>query len=728
MSMHVETTKSNTVRLCEIILYNLCTTRQSRLLEAWNLCRSSRTISTSLAGRFVLETIYCTNLDVISMPMSSSQPDAYETKTFKSFLRLMQSIPPERLQDIHQCIPNMINSTVVLNQFFSIPSPENQNKLWIFAAISRFLYNHIFQQLTPSKTLPSATMTQNDFIQFYQKRLRSTLASALSTSASFLNDAQKQKEGDVLQYTYQLWFHVKVDDPHVHPLLKKRPPGPQGDKMLNEEKRMIKRFFICFSRVDVCVAFYLNWIQLQREAVNSQTWTQVSTLLECGVMNNREHCQKWVVDIEATFQDLYDQKLIADNHGITDLETSDLHRQVILIGCAISNALKTAGILKEPCLFTILTRHNSKKMSWHITMNALAPHRIWRQLMFTMEKDILKHGMEWLRMYQFVDKAVRNNSKSQYMQTVGSSKVSQTLKTLSTDYPCFQYDGIYNARGELLTNLSHLSSQNDVQTVMRYVSCSMMIHDPWCIPFSSHCFIHQNDASGSIDALCRTKDRKRATAPLLVDNGVLPNYPKEDCSLSVQPQPKDWDLASWNILPAHVREWMQGFVETPGVSRLSFLPSMKKSSNICENVARLTSMGKAEVVVHAYVYDNNVCPRYFKVQRRDYRHSSNSKCVVMCIRLLTSEAQQQHSKHKKPKSSPDTFPEKSEHYRLFVLCMSCKCKHIVNATNPRGWLEIFKHDYEDLMAMRRASSLSVQRNCKKEDLDDNELIDILLGL
>jgi len=171
--------------------------------------------------------------------------------------------------------------------------------------------------------------------------------------------------------------------------------------------------------------------------------------------------------------------------------------------------------------------------------------------------------------------------------------------------------------------------------------------------------------------------------------------------------PRDWDLASWSALPASAREWMQGFVENAeGTSRLSFLPSMKKDSNICGNVSLLTSTGKAVVVVHAYVYDNNVCPRLFKVQRRDYRHGSNCKCVVMCIRMLSSVR----------------TADEAGNYRMFMLCMSSKCKHIVDAKTPRGWIEIFKHDYDDLKSIRR------YRQKKTEKKEDKELLDIMMTL
>lgn len=576
---------------------------------------------------------------------------------------------------------------------------EKKGAEWTCAALGHYISHSLcfVSDAILGKDVSSGVVpefVQRDFRAMYENRLRSTLAVAQTTLLG-LDGKKKSDEhsSSYFQYTYQVVFSVNVDDPNIQYRFRARAPGKRGDAMV-KDGRMLKRLFVCFSSVDSCICFFLNWFRVQQSSHGCGRFCDVMTLLECGVLNDESHYRKWIIDVDASLNDLYARRLIETCDIVSPEESVELHRMVLLIGSAVSRSLCKAGFLYYPCLFTVLTRHTKKKMSWHITMNALAPHSTWRHVMFALDKEFSSYASDWLVMYSFVDKTTRNNSRSQYMQTMSSSKITEAIGDRDS-YLLFEFCGIFNADAKLVTKFDMILDA-DLACVMKYVSSSMMIRDPWSVMFvrcDLDSFIGTGRQAGirnkrrvvtttsSVDAhpkrnaifkrgICiGTSDNAKGEGGQSTSSGC-----SDECFSS---------LASWDKLPDKERVWMQRFIETES-SSLSFLPSMAKKSNMCEEVRRLLSMGRCEVLVHAYVYDAALCPRYWKVAKKVHKHGSNSKCVVVCIREW----------------NPRMSGVPSD-YRMFVYCMSGKCKNVVNAVYKQGWLEIDANDYSDLLLAQR---------------------------
>ena len=101
---------------------------------------------------------------------------------------------------------------------------------------------------------------------------------------------------------------------------------------------------------------------------------------------------------------------------------------------------------------------------------------------------------------------------------------------------------------------------------------------------------------------------------------------------------------------------------------------MFQNKNIPSCVLDGISRGICRVLVHAYVVNVKRCPRYFLVKGEEKQHSNNNKCVVMCT--VDTRA----------------ICKGVEDYRMFVLCMSEKCKNVKNGRHGKAWLEVEERD------------------------------------
>jgi hypothetical protein len=441
---------------------------------------------------------------------------------------------------------------------------------------------------------------QSDFSRMYSRRMKSTLAEAQKACV-----CREMDTSIFHRYTFQIVMNVSVCPQYLQKANKKKVQVVDG--------RMLKRMFVCLPNAAQCLHFFMNWMQVQQSAIEDKRLYEISTLMECGILDEEKCVRKWIVDIDASLKDLHAKGLIAHVDKASDEEVSCLHGKVLEYASSLSLYLYSKRFTSRPTCYTVLTRHSDVKLSWHVTLNALATHEVWRTMLAGAENNV-KNDIS-----NFVDKSTLNNSKSQYMQTYYSTKIKETPIERPT---FFVYDGVYDYRSEKLTDFNNMST-NCCQ-VMRYATSSMMIQDPWCV-------------------------RCMCVLPMKPTSLKMPKHNQVKATTRFVEAPGLWDQLPSSQL------WMKEFIETVD-SKLSFIPSMRHDHNMCKSVLQLLAKKQCEILVHAYVHETRLCPRIFKACGRVHVHSNNRKCVVTCIRLWNSAC-----------------PSASE-YRMFIYCLSSKCK------------------------------------------------------
>jgi len=309
-------------------------------------------------------------------------------------------------------------------------------------------------------------------------------------------------------------------------------------------------------------------------------------------------------------------------------------------------------------------------MSWHITLHALASHDVWRSSICKLDAHYKANRgarEEWL-MYKYVDETTKRNSKGQYMQILGSTKVKPGC---AQEGHFFRMDGLFDCDGRplLLPSPSPLSLSS-CGIIMAYAATSIVIHDPWSIPFTqASSFIGFDDSKKrkpSMDSNKKPITKKPTTAT------TNKNDSNESDESAIKAK------ASWAELPEEPRKWMVDFVRgTP-----KYIPSMSKPSNWCGEVTKLIETGRAKLLVYAYIDEPAVCPRFLKIKGAQYKHQNNEKCVVMCV-------EEAHT----------TCSRKS--YRMFMRCFSSTCKALTSPRYAQGWIEVTYDDYRQLQTLKK---------------------------
>ena len=125
---------------------------------------------------------------------------------------------------------------------------------------------------------------------------------------------------------------------------------------------MVQRVFVCLPSVTAALRFYHQWARMQQ---HTQT-----CLLECG-----SHCnRKWIMDLDASAAAL-------QAAGLFEERVDSLDARVVELGVETVAAL--LEFIPWGCHFAVVSRHSVcgdqvKKLSWHVTLMAEAPHEAWR--------------------------------------------------------------------------------------------------------------------------------------------------------------------------------------------------------------------------------------------------------------------------------------------------------------------------------------------------------------
>ena len=160
----------------------------------------------------------------------------------------------------------------------------------------------------------------------------------------------------------------------------------QDEKRATYNGEVAQRVFMSFANAGLALNFVETWLHAQ-----ARTELQRATcLLECGTHDDT--LRKWVLDVDASITELKKASM--------SLGETELHAMTMAMAVAVSMALHELGFLHRPCHFAVTSRHTAKKMSWHITLNALASHERWREALTALESKPLGP------MYAFVDKVL----------------------------------------------------------------------------------------------------------------------------------------------------------------------------------------------------------------------------------------------------------------------------------------------------------------------------------
>ena len=424
--------------------------------------------------------------------------------------------------------------------------------------------------------------------------------------------------GERTPYTYQLVQRVKA-----------RP----DEKRATAGGEVARRVFICFGSASCALDFSQAWLSAQRQSLQNNSG-EATCLLECGTYDAT--LRKWVLDVDASVAELKKDPLLWPASMDETHIRADLHAKTMAMAMAVAQSLFELGFLYRPCHFSVTSRHSAKKLSWHITLNALASHERWRQAIGALERKCRdKLG----RIYDFVDKGTKNNSKSQYMQVWGSTKVAPGVKA---DGNCFKDVGVFDAGGV----------QVDVPAsryaILFYAATSVVVHDPWSLPF---------------------------IAP---EPPPAPPTPKKAVGEPRRSRPQTLPsagLTSWSAVPERECVWIKGLVERKdGATRLVSIPSMANPQHWCDSVVRLVNAGRGVLRVYAKVLNPALCPKYLKASQRIHQHGSNH-CMLAVVE--------------------ETHPScKATSFRVFMRCFSDKCRALKSPhCSACGWVELGRPDF-----------------------------------
>ena len=480
----------------------------------------------------------------------------------------------------------------------------------------------------------------------------------------------------------------------------------QGD----EEKKnrcvvngeMVRRVFISFANTSSALRFVDSWKCAQEECCGMAP-EEGTCLLECGTHDDT--LRKWILDVDASILELKKNPRLwpcsCSSEGETAQQPDEctirqsLHVKTMEMCQRVCNALFEMGYLHQPCHFSMTSRHSSKKMSWHVTLNALANHEQWRRALRDMES---KYGGGLGDMYEFVDKSTKNNSKGQYMQVRGSTKVAAGTKG---DGNCFKDIGIFDGRNGMPANVPRCRF-----STLFGAATSMVIHDPWSLPFrrqeEEDSQQPQEETTPAGSSSNNKNKRKKNTTTTTTTTGKTNNNIVSSSIKKSKTEPQQVSflkLANWDHVSSEECVWMRGLIErNDGQTKMTTIPSMADMRYMCESVSRLVNSGRGVLQVYATVLNPALCPKHLKATQKIYRHGSNN-CMVAVV-----------------EESHPTCKRKST--RMFVRCFSEKCKSMVSPhCSAGGWVELGLQDY---LVVRAVSSVVAEK--KKQQQQQEQLV------
>lgn len=417
--------------------------------------------------------------------------------------------------------------------------------------------------------------------------------------------------------------------------------------------------FVAFMDARETLRFFGEWSAAEASAAMQEK----TMVFECGSYA-ADILRKWVIDIDIDLSKL--------EEGLRRAwEAPDARNAAaVALGAAVSHELHRQGFLRRPCPIAVTSRHSAGKWSWHITLCALAPFPAWRRAM-SAAKVRMAADPCCPAMHAFVDEKILNNSKSQYMQILGSTKVVMGVRGTGA---CFEAVGLYSAAAVLMpcrAEKEHLF----------FAASSIMLHDPWSLPSSGAFFVGWPFGSESPGA--EKKPAKRTAAEV--------GQTQKSRKKANHGSPKYTNLAE---LPA----WMRRFAEArDGLTRFATIPSMDGYYAVNaerDSAMRLVAAGHARIRFYAKVVDASMCVRTLAAERRVYRHGNDRDAMLLCLEMTGSGA-----------------------LRMFMRCFSCKCRRLYVPASRRcsplsSWIEVFESDLAS-----EAVALAVAESDLKADND-----------
>jgi hypothetical protein len=439
---------------------------------------------------------------------------------------------------------------------------------------------------------------------------------------------KKRPHRDRGPYTYQLVMRERVADASR---LKRRAV---------RDGEAESRRFLTLPDPHAAMRFVLDF-----QAVQPRTpLPQQISVNECGTHDAT--WRKWVLDIDAS------EERVRAAEFSTDVEA--LHVAVLDLASAIADALHRRGFLARPCPFAVLSRHTlPKKYSWHVTLCAFASYAQWTHaLRLVLEHDVRPDEQAWA-MARFIDDKVLANTRSQYMQIMGSTKVVAGVPATGR---CFLDEGVY------ASTLEPIPLPPAQRAALMAAATSCMLHDPWSQPFVGLARTSYLDAeeqtlkTSLLDAPPPpppSKKRKQRDA-----------HPTEkDAAPHRHTKDKEEEALSMDALPA----WMRSLVHHPTDNKkttLRRIPSMDKLAYRPLN--RLPA--EHTVLLYAHVSGAACCPHALVHEKRLHRHRSDNAMLYCCA---------------------------APHPRMLMRCFSTHC--------PPGWVELHETHGARLETLRTPS-------------------------
>lgn len=425
--------------------------------------------------------------------------------------------------------------------------------------------------------------------------------------------------------------------------------------------------FICFREVEDALRFFSDWLAAQRRAPGPQ---QAMSLMEAGP-SNAETPRKWIIDIDAKVADLRAAAILCwPEQGCTNADEAHLHHAVVQYARALSRGLHALGFTPRACNFALKCRHRRgaeggyHKLSWHVTLCAMAPYAQLRAAMTIIHERLCPPELlaardakaevptglmrsEWLMAY-FSDTHIGANSKGQFMQALGSRKVVANVQ-VDPGESAFEFCGIFDAGSGMAVRAP--------SEIVRFAATSMSLCDPWCVPLQC----------GEEPGVGRRGKRPAPSAPEGAGGGKRQEQP-----------PPQRGLARWDLLPQSDAPWMLPLLCDPATTTLKEIPSMANPEHMAYAVSNLLKSGRGDIVFYANVVRPRLCPRhiaYADDAHAIHRHGSNNM-IAVCVREHNESSQLRKEGLEPPFSV----------HRLFTRCFSQKCmQHAVNG-NP--WVEL----------------------------------------
>jgi hypothetical protein len=425
--------------------------------------------------------------------------------------------------------------------------------MWERSALQRYIttqYMQQFQVITETLLHERRSFAKS----VYGHKMKSTMVEAQKLSPLCTS------------YTYQFVRRIKVT------------PSTSRPSLVVVNGEALKRVFISMPDVKSSLEFVKDWLTSQKNASSEDA----TCMLECGTHD--QTLRKWVLDVDASIADLSSGGLVADSiSGPSEKEIEFMQSATLEMASGISQWMYEMDFLHEACSFAVTSRHSKVKMSWHITLHALGCHELWRSCMFQLDEYVAStKKTKWI-MYKYVDGSTKRNSKSQYMQIIGSTKVKPGC---DHDGNFFKREGLFDCDGQPMLQSSTLSDE------MFYAATSMVIHDPWSLPFKCQKFVPNE------------KKRKTQVSISRAQETIATKCLKGDCG----------GLTSWENVPLEQQKWMRHFIDGSAAADLKCIPTMTQAKNWCDDVMRLVNTGRGTLLLYAYVNNAAACPRFLKIK------------------------------------------------------------------------------------------------------------------